>query len=184
MGEWLERARRIAQMQSELVLAEQSLVYGEEMCKDIAKDLQRLDGEFSANAKGAHEDICAHAEERIGIIREMDLAKGRIVLLKARLQLEGAEPKQQTMAEQTFGARMALMTKLAGIEGSGAENFGFTSAAKHFLQSREFAECARAAERAGNIHDFTHNLASAHFYAAASRMLVDIEVRPSVHCLP
>jgi hypothetical protein len=195
------RARKIAQLQSDLVLAEQSLVYGEAMCKDITMDLQTLDTEFEAlkkecnehkgdpewaekykRAKAAHEmGIMHHAEERIGIIREMDTAKGRIASIKAKLSKEGAAPKQQTMEEATFGARMAMMTRLPGAvdkyKGFGsADNFGFTCAAKHLMHSEDFEKNAKAAEQAGNVRDFTHNLASATFYATASHMLMDMRV--------
>ena len=202
------RARRIAKLQSDLVLAEQSLVYGEAMCKDIAIDLQTLDAEFDLIerecnermddpqwsetykcAKAVHEmGILGHAEERIGIVREMDYSKGRIEFLKAELMRESAAPKQQTVEEQTFGARMAMMTRLSAStptsqEGNGsADNFGFTCAAKHLMHSNGFKESAKAAEKAGNLEDYTHSLASATFYSTASHMLLDMMVRTLLAC--
>jgi hypothetical protein len=50
------------------------------------------------------------------------------------------------------------------------------------MHSNGFKESAKAAEKAGNLEDYTHSLASATFYSTASHMLLDMMVRILLAC--
>ena len=179
-------AGHVAQLQANLLLAEQSVEYGKINLEDIGNELKFVDDKLEAvrvklgeaespmylEAEESHErDTVRLIEERMLIVMEIDTSKSRIASLKAQLKKFGSGPKENlSMEEMTLGARMAMLT--LSKEPSNMQSFALQSAYRHRDNARRFEEKAKEALKAKHMGAYTHAKSAAHFNYAASGMLM------------
>lgn len=184
------RAGQIAELQANLMLAEQSLEYGTISLEDIGKEIKLVDdtlkgvtaecsahkgdAEYQAKYKAAkerHEKATVQLiEERMLMVMEIDKSKGRIASLKAQLKKLGSGPKTNlSMEEMTLGARMAIVCREPSKQ---QQSFALQSAFRHYDNGKRFDEVAKEALESEKVGAFTHAKSAAHFNYAATSMLM------------
>jgi hypothetical protein len=182
----VSRAEKVAELQANLLLAEQSLEYGAISLEEISKELKYVDNKLAdviaeskikedrdkyALAKAVHENATVNLiEERMLMVVEIDKSKSRVASYKAQLKKLGAGPKERpSMEEMTLGARMAALSLIKP-----SESFAAQSAFRHHDNGKRFDEAAQEALEAQRLGDFTHAKSAAHFNYAATSMLINL----------
>ena len=167
-------------LQADLLVAEQSLEYGDITLTQIYKDLANIEEKFNDSDHGDdaqdrfEAETVALKEERNTMIEQIEDAITRVKRLRAELSKLGSTPYsgEYTKEMKTLGARLSLLHRLSEVPGFSSQN-GFTlkTLENHAELSAHFKKKADACKKQGNIKEFISSLAAHYFYAMAKNML-------------
>lgn len=172
-----------ARLQAELLIAEQSLEYGDITLKQIHDRLEKIEERFKDSDHGedaytAYEtETLLFKEDRNALVIEIEEAASLAKKLRETLKEAGSMPYagELTREMKTLGARLSLLHSLAEVPGfSPQRGFSAKTVEHHLLLREKFAKIADECMKRRSSKDFISAKAAYYFYAMAERILKEL----------
>jgi hypothetical protein len=176
------RLSQLAILQAKILIAEQSLEYGDLTLKQITRDLEHTEQKFNDSDHSKDAQDCFEIEtvdlkeQRNTIVQQIDDAVCLIKKLRGELISNGGRPYfgEMTKEMKTLGARLTLLHRLSELPGfSPQKGFTLKTLEQHAGLCIHYKVKSEHCKKTGDVGGFICSLAACHFYDMAKTLLQD-----------